>query len=113
MAPQDPFTELSKLIEKTRANKELVEGLGERERSFQFKPTDGEPFYLVVGGGRLEAQRGEPSSPTATIVASSQDLSDLFAGRADAFKLFFAGKLRVQGNVFEAQQLAKILAQAK
>jgi Putative sterol carrier protein len=113
VASQDPFTELVRLIERTRANKDLMEGLGEREKSFQFRPTDGEPFYLVIGGGRLEALKGESSSATATIVASSQDLSDLFAGRADAFRLFFAGRLRVQGNVFEAQQLAKILGQAR
>jgi putative sterol carrier protein len=113
VAAQDPFIELGRLIERARANKELVEGLGAREKYFQFRPTDGEPFYLTTGGGKLEASRGEVTSPTATIVASSQDLSDLFAGRADAFKLFFSGRLRVQGNVFEAQELAKILGQAR
>ncbi|MCS6787976.1 MAG: SCP2 sterol-binding domain-containing protein [Aigarchaeota archaeon] len=46
-------------------------------------------------------------------MASSQDLVDVFTGKADPFKLFFAGKLRVQGNVLEAQELARLLGSAR
>ncbi|MCS7117875.1 MAG: SCP2 sterol-binding domain-containing protein [Thaumarchaeota archaeon] len=108
-----PLDSLRDLVSRVSANPSLLASLAKAEKVFQFRPTDGGPFYLRVKPGSLEAAAGEGSNPVATIMATSQDLVDVFTGKADPFKLFFAGKLRVQGNVLEAQELARLLGSAR
>jgi putative sterol carrier protein len=108
-----PLESLKELVGKISTDQKVLAELTKKERKFQFMPTDGAPFYIHVRPGSITVHEGETSNPTATVIASSSDLVDVFRGQADPFKLFFAGKLRVQGNLLEAQELARILGSAR
>ncbi|MCS7094801.1 MAG: SCP2 sterol-binding domain-containing protein [Thaumarchaeota archaeon] len=108
-----PIDVLRQLVERVSSDPNLLANLTKSEKSFQFRPPDGQPFFLAIKRQSLEVSGGEVPNPTATIIASSQDLVDVFSGKADPSKLFFSGKLRVQGNVLEAQELARLLGTAR
>jgi putative sterol carrier protein len=108
-----PLESLKELVGRISTDQKVLAELTKKERKFQFKPTDGAPFYIHIRPGSITVHEGETPDPTATVIASSSDLVDVFRGQADPFKLFFAGKLRVQGNLLEAQELARILGSAR
>jgi len=108
-----PLESLKELVGRISTDQKTLAELTKKERRFQFRPTDGAPFYLHISPGSITVHEGETADPTATVIASSSDLVDVFRGQADPFKLFFSGKLRVQGNLLEAQELAKILGSAR
>ncbi len=81
-------------------------------KTFQFKPSDAPPFYLEVVNGVLKVGEGETSNPVATIIASDDDLAGIIKGTVDPVQLFFAGRVKVQGSLFDAQELATILRDA-
>ena len=108
-----PLESLKELVGRISTDQKTLAELTKKERRFQFRPTDGAPFYLHISPGSITVHEGETADPTATVIASSSDLIDVFRGQADPFKLFFSGKLRVQGNLLEAQELARILGSAR
>jgi Putative sterol carrier protein len=108
-----PLESLKELVGRISSDQKTLAELTKKERRFQFRPTDGAPFYLHISPGSITVHEGETTDPTATVIASSSDLIDVFRGQADPFKLFFSGKLRVQGNLLEAQELARILGSAR
>ncbi|MEM1954209.1 MAG: SCP2 sterol-binding domain-containing protein [Nitrososphaerota archaeon] len=108
-----PYEALRELVGRISSDQKLLTELTKKERRFQFRPTDGAPFYLHISPGSIAVHEGETNNPTATVIAASSDLIDVFRGQADPFKLFFSGKLRVQGNLLEAQELARILGSAR
>lgn len=90
------------------------EGFGAKvagwDKVFQFKPTDGSPFYLHVKDGEFKLEKGEASNPVATIVMSSEDMGELLSRRLNPVTALFSGKLKVEGSLMEAQALAGILS---
>jgi len=54
-----------------------------------------------VGGTRP----GTVEKPDVTMTVATAELLDICAGKADAQKLFFAGKLKLAGNMLVAQKL--------
>ncbi|MEM1534666.1 MAG: SCP2 sterol-binding domain-containing protein [Nitrososphaerota archaeon] len=105
-----------------QALRELISRAGEKPmikmrtarmvKSFQFKPPDAEPYYLEIVNGVLKVGEGLASNPISTIVATDDDLTGIITGRLDAVQLFFAGRVKVQGSLFDAQELATILKDA-
>ncbi|MCS7143030.1 MAG: SCP2 sterol-binding domain-containing protein [Aigarchaeota archaeon] len=104
---------LRELVERVKSNPSALKTLTETEKKFLFKPTDGEPFFLRIKGPNIEVVRGVIESPTVTIIAKSGDMLDVFAGKADPVTLFLSGRLKVQGKVLEAQELARLLRETR
>ena len=49
------------------------------------------------------------SKADTTISVSDSDFADMAAGKLDSQKAFFAGKLKVKGNIMLTQKLGEIL----
>lgn len=81
-------------------------------KAFQFRPSDAEPFYLEIVNGVLKVLKGETREPVATVIATDEDLTNIITGAVDPVQLFFAGRIRVQGSIFDAQELATLLRDA-
>jgi putative sterol carrier protein len=63
----------------------------------------------VVGKG--EAPEGKKAQ--VTLVLSDDDFAKLVAGKANAQRLFMAGKLKVRGDVMKATKMEPILKKAQ
>lgn len=93
----------SKINSDETKKKSLVQFSG---KAFQFKLNEGESFYIKFGSdGSISVAKGEITSPTATVTASDSLLVDLINGKADPVKSFFMGKLKVSGDLMQAQKL--------
>lgn len=64
---------------------------------------------LKNGDGSLV--EGEGTKPDVTIIVADADFVQLAAGKLDAQKAFFSGKLKVKGNIMLSQKLGAILKQ--
>jgi putative sterol carrier protein len=82
------------------------------DKVFQLKPTDSEPFFVRISGDKATVEKGVFPNPVATIIMTSQDMSDMFQGKLNPTQAFFSGKLKVEGNLFEAQSLQTVLGSA-
>ncbi len=74
--------------------------------SFQFKLTGPDSSYYIdlkEGAGKVAA--GALASPDVTLELTDADFLDMTTGKADAQKLYFAGKLKISGNVMASQKL--------
>ena len=79
---------------------------GEVKTTFQFKLTGPDSAYFVdlkASPGKVEA--GTHASPDCTLELSDDDFLAMTTGGADAQKLYFAGKLKITGNVMASQKL--------
>jgi putative sterol carrier protein len=108
-----PFEVLSELAGKASQNPGLKEKTKDWNKVFQFRPTDAEPFYVSIRSGEVRVDKGSSSNATATIIMSSGDMVQLFRGQIDPIQAFFSGKLKVEGNVFEAQSLQSLLESSR
>merc|ERR1711962_429901 len=66
---------------------------------------------LKNGDGSLV--EGEGTKPDVTIIVADADFVQLAAGKLDAQKAFFSGKLKVKGNIMLSQKLGAILKKNK
>merc|ERR1712212_1155092 len=62
---------------------------------------------LKNGDGSLV--EGEGTKPDVTIIVADADFVQLAAGKLDAQKAFFSGKLKAKGNIMLSQKLGAIL----
>ncbi|MCS7145930.1 MAG: SCP2 sterol-binding domain-containing protein [Nitrososphaerota archaeon] len=106
------FSALQDLVAKASEKPLIKMRTARMVKTFQFKPTDAQPFYLEIVNGVLKVEQGEATSPVATILATDDDLAGIISGTVDPVQLFFAGRVRVQGSLFDAQELATILRDA-
>ncbi len=73
---------------------------------YQFKITDPESVWtLDTKNGKGSVTEGETAKPECTLELSEADFLDMTQGKADPQKLYFAGKLKISGNVMASQKL--------
>jgi 3-hydroxyacyl-CoA dehydrogenase/3a,7a,12a-trihydroxy-5b-cholest-24-enoyl-CoA hydratase len=73
---------------------------------YQFKITDPDTVWtLDVKNGKGSVTEGETEKPECTLELSDSDFMDMTSGKADPQKLYFAGKLKISGNVMASQKL--------
>lgn len=93
-------------------SKELVGKIG---AVFQWEITDGRKVVatwttdLKTGEGRLYKGAATPARADCTLKLSDDDLAALVDGKLNAMNAYFAGKLKVSGNLMLAQKLGSIL----
>ncbi|MEM1944484.1 MAG: SCP2 sterol-binding domain-containing protein [Nitrososphaerota archaeon] len=110
MSGREAYQQASRIVEAVKGRPELLNKMSGWERIFQFKPSDGEPFYIEVSSNTIRLVEGLHPTPTSTIEASQQDLVSVMKGELDAVKAFFSGRLKVRGNIFATQELNDILS---
>ncbi len=67
-------------------------------------------FYVAYANGKpFEVQPYDYHDNTASIKVSSKVLENILSGKADAVAQFFAGKLKVEGNLSHATMLVDLM----
>ncbi|PSO03735.1 hypothetical protein B9Q12_03905, partial [Candidatus Marsarchaeota G2 archaeon ECH_B_SAG-G06] len=64
---------------------------------------------LEIANDTATVKKGNSQNAVATIIMSAQDMVDMFRGKLNPISAFMSGRLRVEGNLFEAQSLAALL----
>ncbi|MFO0552387.1 MAG: SDR family NAD(P)-dependent oxidoreductase [Polyangiaceae bacterium] len=79
---------------------------GQIKTSFQFKLANpASAFYVDLKDGAGRVEQGTLGSPDVTLELSDDDFLAMTTGAADPQKLYFAGKLKISGNVMASQKL--------
>jgi|GEM_PF-194884 putative sterol carrier protein len=100
------------LVQKAMLSPAVQQKIKGWNKVFQLKPTDSEPFFVKIVDDRVTVEKGVYPNPVATVIMSSQDMLDMFQGNLNPTQAFFSGKLKVEGNLFEAQSLQTVLGSA-
>ncbi|MDB5974489.1 MAG: 3-hydroxyacyl-CoA dehydrogenase / 3a,7a,12a-trihydroxy-5b-cholest-24-enoyl-CoA hydratase [Nevskia sp.] len=73
---------------------------------FQFQLSEPDSQWVVdMKNGKGDVRQGTVDKPDATLDASDENFLAMCTGAADAQKLFFAGKLKIAGNMMAAAKL--------
>jgi len=74
----------------------------------------GEATWIVdAKNGKGKVEFGGKAKPDVTFQASDSDLFDLMSGKLNPQKAFFAGKLKISGNMGMAMKLQKFQKKAE
>lgn len=103
----EPFNVLKENLEKNL--EKITPVIKGWSKTFQFKVTDGEPFYIEFKEDKAAVVKGEHPSPTATLIIRKEDLMKILRGELDANQAFFKGILKISGNIIETLNLKKVL----
>ncbi len=108
------MTELSSAfaaeVEKANRSEAIKQKIAGWNKTFQLKPADSDPFQVVIEGGTARVETGLANAPVATLIMSSADMLLMIQGKLDPVQAFFSGKLKIEGNIFEAQALQAVLS---
>ena len=65
-------------------------------------------WYVVVKDGHVDVTKGTHASPEITVTADTADVLAVADGKHDPTQAFMQGKAKVQGDLSEAMELARI-----
>ena len=65
-------------------------------------------WNVVVKDGNVNVAKGTHAAPEITVTADTDDILAVADGRLDAMQAFTEGKAKVQGDLSEAMELAKV-----
>ena len=75
------------------------------------KGDDGGEWYIDVSDSGPKAEKGNPGTAECTITIASEDFQKLVENpQANGMQLFFAGKLKIDGNNMLAMKLGKLFS---
>lgn len=84
---------------------------GKIQNVFQFKLKNPDTLWTVdLKNGKGAVAEGESTKPDCTIEMENADFIDMTNGKADPQKLYFAGKMKIGGNVMASQKLTFLKA---
>ena len=109
MDSDNSFNLMRKLAKEIVDDKEIMNKIIDWNKTYQIIPSDSNPFYLIIKDSNLTVLEGKHDSPLATLVATDQDLCEMFSAKLDPFKAFFSGKLKIEGDIRESQNLTTLL----
>lgn len=100
---------MEKLLNEHANDPKMQERIKGWDKVFQFKPSDTPAFYLEIKEGRAQVKEGAAPNASATFIMKSSDMIDLLSGKLNPVSAFMSGKLKIEGNIFEAQMLQSLL----
>ena len=103
------FNLMNKLSKEVIEDKKIMSKVKDWDKVNQFTPSDSEPFYLIIKNSTLTVSKGKHDAPLATLIATDQNLFEMFSAKLDPFKAFFAGQLKIEGDIRESQNLTLLL----
>lgn len=107
------YETLDGLVSKLNQRDDIKGKLSGERRLVQFQ-VDGEDFFLLINeDGSAELKKGTEQSPTVTLTASDQVLGEVLSGKLNGVQAFLTGKLKLNGNIMEAQKLVSVLEKAR
>ncbi|MCL2013973.1 MAG: SCP2 sterol-binding domain-containing protein [Oscillospiraceae bacterium] len=68
-----------------------------------------EVFYIEIKGGKLSIEPYEYNDRQANMIISSKDFVKLINGKLNSVIAFTTGKLKIEGDIQSAKELANIL----
>jgi putative sterol carrier protein len=104
--PQELFAELDRRLE---ANPEPMRGLTATYQ-FNLEGEGGGVWQLRIVDGHPEILEGAPDVPDTTSTLSVQDYVAMATGEVSGRDLFFAGRMRVDGNPMLGMRLGQIMS---
>ncbi len=104
---------IGSIIENAQKSEAVTKEIATMSKVFQFNVSDEEPYYVAIDNGTVSLKDGKSESPTATISATSEVLSNMFEGKLNPMQAFMSGKLKVSGDVFSAQKLTGLIDKAR
>jgi 3-hydroxyacyl-CoA dehydrogenase/3a,7a,12a-trihydroxy-5b-cholest-24-enoyl-CoA hydratase len=76
------------------------------QKVYLFKLSSPDSAWTIdLKNGKGGVQQGEHGKADCTLEISDQDFRDMVAGKADAQKLYFGGKLKIGGDIMASQKL--------
>ncbi len=69
---------------------------------------DDERHQIVVRGGAATVTRDGPERPQLTVRMAAEDVFAIAEGRAHPVKLFFAGRIRAEGDLWGSRALKDV-----
>lgn len=105
--------DLAVIVEKAKESPAVLKELSSWSKTFQFDVTDESAYYVEIDGGQVSLKDGKAGSPSATISATGEVLTELFAGKLNPVQAFMSGKLKVSGDIFSAQKLTSVINKAR
>ena len=71
----------------------------------------GEAFYVEIKNGKLSVEPHEYSDRQANLIITSDNFVKLINGKLNSVLAFTSGKLKIEGEIGKASELAKLLKQ--
>ncbi|MDJ0271329.1 MAG: SCP2 sterol-binding domain-containing protein [Candidatus Caldarchaeum sp.] len=110
LGSDEALMQAQRLVEAAKTHPEVSRKAAGWSKVVQFKPSDGNPFYIHSTGSGLTVTEGLHPNPSATVESSHQDLVSILRGELDAVKAFFSGRIKIKGDVFAAQELNSLFS---
>ena len=106
MASEDILREMIQKHGNDEAVKKEIAGMN---KSFQFKPGNGEPFCISIKDNVVTVVKGEVPEATVTISATEETLTGLFNGGIDPVMAYMTGKIKISGDMMSAMKITGIV----
>ena len=97
------------LLEKVRNIARRIDASGKDFLAVQVNIPDEGVFYVEVKDGKVSVEPYEYNDRSCAITISHENFDKLLDGKLDPVKAFFAGKLKVDGEVGKALEFSKLL----
>lgn len=104
---------LKETVRLLNSKPEIMKEVLAMNKVFQFKVSDGKPFYIEAVGNELKVEEGSKQPVAATLSASDQLLTDIFSGKIDGAQAFMQGRLKISGDIFSVQKLSTSFLKAR
>ena len=88
-----------------RFNTDAADGM---EEVFQFDIDDGNIWHAVIADGACQIAEGEHDDPSVTLLMDADTMAGVMSGQVDGMQAFMMGKIKTEGNMMLATQLAKL-----
>ncbi len=70
-------------------------------------------WLITIRNQTCAVTQEKAASPRLTLIASEQDILDVFTGKLDGMKAVMSGRLRMQGDIGLAMKFANLFATGK
>ncbi len=98
-----------KMCDLQNSSEDIQKELSGWEGVVQYRLGDEEFYIEYRSDGTCTFNEGKHESPKFTVIAEPEFWVDVLKGKEDPISSYLMGKYRIEGNLFEAQKLAKVL----